>query len=141
MIKKAKSFLGQGWSFPPSFVRDLNSVVLTGEDQNIQENLSVLLGTQCGERLMNESYGTTLRSFVFEDPDGDTLSEIQDTVKTAVLLYEPRIKLLDVKVSTDTSDQSTIRISLEYTIRTNNSRRNFVYPFHITEGTNLIQAQ
>ena len=138
-MKKPKSFLGQGWAFPPAFARDLNAVVLSEGYQNIEENLHILFSTQCGERLMNINYGTALRSFLFEDPDGDMYSSIQDTVKNAILLYEPRIKLLEVSITPDASDPSTILIAVQYAVRTTNSRRNFVFPFHIIEGTNLIQ--
>jgi len=47
-----KSFLGTGWSFPPQFVKSLNSVILTSEEQNIRENLQVLFETNVGERIM-----------------------------------------------------------------------------------------
>ncbi len=139
-MKKAKSFLGQGWTFPPAFVRDMNSVLLSSDDQNIRECLSVLFSTQCGERLMNENYGTVLRSLVFDGSDGDLYSSIQDTVKNAILLYEPRVKLSEITVTPDPSDQSRLVVSVGYVIRTSNSRRNFVFPFHIIEGTNLIES-
>ena len=139
-MKKAKSFLGQGWTFPPAFVRDMNSVLLSSDDQNIRECLSVLFSTQCGERLMNENYGTVLRSLVFDGSDGDLYSSIQDTVKNAILLYEPRVKLSEITVTPDASDQSRLVVNVGYVIRTSNSRRNFVFPFHVIEGTNLIES-
>lgn len=137
-MKRAKSFLGQGWAFPPSFARDLNAVVMSAEDQNIQENLNILFSTYRGERLMNESYGTMLRSLVFENPDVEMYGAMRNTIRNAILLFEPRIKLVDIAISADPSDPGTVLVSVQYTIRTTNSRSNFVYPFHIIEGTNLI---
>lgn len=139
-MKMAKSFLGQGWSFPPAFTRHLNSVLLSSDEDNIHECLSILLATQCGERLMNENYGTVLRSLLFEDSDGLLYSSIQDSIKNAILLYEPRIKLLGIDINPDPADHSKLFVHVSYSIRTNNSRRNFVFPFYILEGTNLIQS-
>jgi phage baseplate assembly protein W len=136
-MKKTRSFLGQGWAFPPAFLRDLNSVVMSAEEVNIQENLHILFSTQQGERIMKEDYGTALRSFIFSDPDGDLYPAIKESIENAILLYEPRINLLEVLVAADPSDPHTILITVQYAVRTNNSRRNFVYPFHIIEGTNL----
>ncbi len=89
---------------------------------------------------MNENYGTVLRTLVFDGSDGDLYSSIQDTIRNAVLLYEPRIKLSEVTVTPDPSEQTRLIVNLGYVIRTSNSRRNFVFPFHIIEGTNLIES-
>lgn len=88
---------------------------------------------------MNDKYGTVLRSLLFDDADGDLTSSIQDTIRNAILLYEPRIKLIDVTI-TASSDQNSMLAVVEYSIRTSNSRQNFVYPFHMVEGTNLITS-
>src|SRR4051812_41710876 len=111
--KKLPSFLGQGWAFPPTFVRDINSVVLTANDVNIKECLNTLLSTQCGERVMNEKYGTTLRNFAFGDLDGDLYTLITDAIREAILLYEPRIKLDDVLILPET-DQDSVLVTVTY---------------------------
>ena len=136
-MKRSKTFLGQGWSFPPVFMRDLNAVVLTADEENIRQNLNVLFSTRPGERPMNPSYGIDLQSYVFENPDGDTIIAINEAVRSAILFYEPRIKLIDVNTAPDPNDRATLNIHVQYTIRTTNSRRNFVFPFHIIEGTQL----
>jgi phage baseplate assembly protein W len=88
---------------------------------------------------MNNGYGTILQSLLFDDPDANMYSTIQDTIRDAVILYEPRVKLEDVQIESDPKNQSKIMITVSYTVVTNNSRRNFVYPFHLIEGTNLNQ--
>jgi len=84
-MKKAKSFLGQGWAFPPEFLQDVNSVALSSEEENIQQNLHILFSTHCGERFMNHGYGTILQSLLFDDPDANMYSAIQDTIRDAVV--------------------------------------------------------
>lgn len=136
-MKKAKSFLGQGWAFPPEFLQDVNSVALSSEEENIQQNLHILFSTHCGERFMNNGYGTILQSLLFDDPDANMYSAIQDTIRDAVILYEPRVKLEDVQIEPDPQNESKIMITVSYNVVKNNSRRNFVFPFHLIEGTNL----
>ena len=138
-MKRSKTFLGQGWSFPPVFVRDLNAVILTADEENIRESLNVLFSTRPGERVMNQSYGVDLRSYVFENPDGDVITAINESIRSAILFYEPRIRLVDVITAPDPGDPSLLNINIQYTIRTTNSRRNFVFPFHLIEGTQLIK--
>ncbi|NOS91602.1 MAG: GPW/gp25 family protein [Cyclobacteriaceae bacterium] len=136
-MKRAKSFLGQGWAFPPEFLRDVNSVALSAEEESIRQNLHILFSTQCGEHFMNSEYGTILKTLLFDDPDANMYSAIQDTIRDAIVLYEPRIKLDNVQIEADPDDDSRVNIAVTYTVVTNNSRRNFVYPFHFIEGTNL----
>jgi hypothetical protein len=136
-MKRSNTFLGQGWAFPPAFARSLNAVLLTSEEENIRENLQILFSTQQGERILNEGYGVSLLSFVFSTPDGDLITEINESIRNAVLFYEPRIKLNDVSTVVDEKNPALLNISIDYTVRTTNSRQNYVYPFYINEGTNL----
>ncbi len=136
-MKKAISFLGRGWAFPPEFLRDVDSVVLSAEDENIQQNLHILFSTRCGERTMISGYGTTLQSLLFDTLNATMFAAIQDTIRNAVLFYEPRIKLEDVQVTTDPNQSNRVLIEVSYTIIKSNSRKNFVYPFYLIEGTNL----
>lgn len=139
MNRKSKSFLGQGWTFPPTFTRALNTVSMSKDEDNVRENLHILFSTQRGERIMNLEYGTILRSLVFEDPDGDLYSTIRDSLKRAIAEFEPRIKVIDVTVAPDSVNREVVFINVTYSIRTTNSRLNFVYPFHFIEGTNISE--
>jgi phage baseplate assembly protein W len=59
-------FLGRGWSFPPSFNVQLQSVQMTEKEEDIRRSLEVLLTTTIGERLMQPKYGCNLDELVFE---------------------------------------------------------------------------
>lgn len=133
-----QSFLGKGWAFPPAFVKGLDTtVVMTEGEDNIKENLHILFSTRIGERLMQFSYGTKLKSYVFDPQNATLIGNIKKTIKTAILLYERRIKLDDIQVELIQDRESMINIEVQYIIRTTNNRANFVYPFYLTEGTNI----
>ena len=52
MKKNDKSFLGTGWSFPPSFNKNLLSVEMVSDETDIKQSLKIYLSTKVGERIM-----------------------------------------------------------------------------------------
>ena len=63
------SFLGRGWSFPPSFDNTIGEVVMQQGEADIQESLKILLSTSLGERIMQPRYGCNLTDLLFETLD------------------------------------------------------------------------
>ena len=133
-----RSFLGTGWSFPPEFNRPSRTVKMVSEEDDIRESLRILLSTSPGERVMQPAYGCELRSLIFENMSESTITEIKDVIERAVLFFEPRISLHSVEVDTTDIYEGLIKIKLDYTIRTTNSRSNMVYPFYFQEGTDIF---
>jgi phage baseplate assembly protein W len=129
------SFLGTGWSFPPSFNEITGQVEMTSDVVDIERSLQILLSTHRGERVMLPKYGCNLDVLLFEPINITLISYITDMIKTAVLEYEPRIKLNKVNVSPDEALEGRILIELDYTVKSTNSRLNYVYPFYKNEKT------
>ena len=132
-----KSFLGTGWAFPPEFDHLSKTVCMVGEEEDIQESLTILLGTSPGERVMQPTYGCGLRAMVFETITESTVTEIKDIIERAILFFEPRITLTSIDIETVNSADGFLKITLEYTVRATNSRSNMVYPFYFGEGTDI----
>ncbi len=128
-------FVGTGWSFPPTFNRQNQTVEMVSGIQDINESLHILLSTTIGERVMQPLYGCNLRQFLFEPTNTSIEAHIKKIVQDAILYFEPRIRLEQIRLDTD-SEEGRIEITVEYTIKASNSRSNFVYPFYIREGTN-----
>jgi len=57
-------------------------------------------------------------------------------VKVAVLLYEPRIEPLALRVASPDAESGVLRIELEYRVRAPNSRYNLVLPFYDDRDSN-----
>lgn len=131
-----KSFLGTGWSFPPSFQLSTKDLVLTSGEEDIRRSLEILLSTTIGERFLQPLYGCNLEQYVFEPLNATISTEIRLTVKNAIELYEPRLKLLAVKLGTEFIMEGRIDIVVEYDIIATNTRHNLVYPFYINEAHN-----
>ncbi|MBE9586607.1 GPW/gp25 family protein [Mucilaginibacter sp. JRF] len=131
-----RSFLGRGWSFPPTFSKKTNSLLLTSDEDDINKSLEILLSTTIGERFLQPLYGCNLDDYVFEAMNSSTETAIKITVKNAILIFEPRIKLLTIKLLTDFISEGRIDISVDYEVINTNSRFNLVYPFYINEANN-----
>jgi len=131
------TFLGRGWGFPPEFDKLSSSVNMVAGKEDIDQSLRILMGTKLLERAMRPDYGCGLNALVFDTIDENTLTMLRDTIQRAVLFFEPRIELEAVDVDLEGSQEGRILITLDYTIRTTNSRSNMVYPFYYLEGTNI----
>lgn len=134
-MSEESSFLGTGWSFPPSFNNKSATVDIVSGEEDIRQSLKIILSTRPGERVMHPDFGCNLDIMMFEPLTTTLITTIKDIIKTAILLYEPRIELNSVKISPDQYLEGTVNIELDYNIRATNSRFNMVYPYYINEGS------
>ena len=132
------TFLGVGWSFPPAFAAGGADVATVADAEDIRQSLEILFATEPGERILRETFGCGLRPFVFEAVDQTLLTTIRSAVSDAILYFEPRIRLDSVDVTESADTAGLLRISIEYTIRTTNSRYNMVYPFYVNEANDPL---
>ena len=131
------SFLGTGWSFPPEFVLETGEVLMTSDEDDIQASLKILLGTAFGERFLNPKYGLDMHEMLFEPMSTTMTTFLKDRVKTAILIYEPRINLLSLELDTSAQTEGKVAIIIDYEVRATNSRFNLVYPFYIADGSEV----
>lgn len=132
-----RSFLGRGWSFPPEFTKNNKKLLMVSEEQDIEESLKILLTTTPGERLMQPEYGCNLRLLVFEHFSLSEQTIAREMIRRAILFYESRIKVNDIKFNTDNLHDGYIQILIDYTIQATNTRFNMVYPYYLREGTGV----
>jgi hypothetical protein len=59
------------------------------------------------------------------------MAQVKTRVEEALIDWEPRIDLDEVKVSADSSDRNTLLIEVQYRVRATDSRQNLVYPFYL----------
>ena len=136
-MKLIKSFLGTGWSFPPTFTKSSGEVEVLSDEADIQSSLEILLSTRRGERVMQHKYGCNLDEMVFEPLTTTFKTYIRDMITTAILYYEPRIEAKKIELDDSRESEGVILVIIEYVVRNTNSRFNFVYPFYKKEGTQV----
>lgn len=136
-MENERSFLGTGWSFPPTFETSTASVQMSSEEVDIRESLIILLSTRPGERVMNPSYGCNLDDLLFAPLTLTLKTFVSDLIETAILYFEPRINLEAIEIVQNRDLEGELLIELKYIIRSTNARTNLVYPFYRGEGTDL----
>jgi uncharacterized protein len=138
MAEISKSFLGTGWGFPPSFTIDGNGADMLSDADDIQSSLQILLSTRPGERVMLPKYGCNLDEMIFEPLTTTFKTYMKDLIKNAILYFEPRIDVNQIELDDTGELEGRILVKVEYTIRSTNSRFNFVYPYYKKEGTEIL---
>jgi phage baseplate assembly protein W len=133
-------FLGRGWSYPPSFDRDAGSVAMVADEQDIEESLRILFGTQRGERLFHPKYGLDVNDLLFEAMSTTMRTLLEDRVKIGILVYEPRIEPLAVTVHSQEPASGELHIELDYRVRATNSRDNLVIPLYRSDSNEMARS-
>lgn len=128
------TFLGRGWSFPPAFTSGGADVAMADGPEDVHQSLWILAATTPGERVMRPDFGCDLFEMQFEEVDLGFANRVAHTVSDAVLRHEPRVDLNGVDVNPSASEQGVVVISVDYTLRSSNSRYNMVFPFYVHEA-------
>jgi phage baseplate assembly protein W len=130
-----RDFLGTGWAFPPRFAAGGGAVEMVANEEDIHQSLLILLSTRQGERPMRELYGCSLDDWLFSAIDHDLVNMLTSAIHDAVLLHEPRVRLVDVDVSPEEANAGVLQIRLDYRVVATNSRYNLVFPFYLQEAS------
>ncbi|OIO82096.1 MAG: hypothetical protein AUJ90_03190 [Gallionellaceae bacterium CG1_02_60_948] len=126
------SFLGTGWSFPPSF--GAGGIKMSADETDIHESLHILFDTTTGERFLQPKYGLDMHELLFEPMSTTLRTLLTDRVRTAILIYEPRIRVVKLDIDSPDPNEGTLSIRLEYEVRATNSRFNLVFPFYNSDS-------
>nr|WP_315239418.1 GPW/gp25 family protein [uncultured Flavobacterium sp.] len=135
--KKENVFLGSGWAFPVSFSAGNHQVNISANETNINESINIILNTRKGERTLESNFGSGLQQFMFRKIDNTLKGEIVETIQFSLLRYEPRIIVQEVRVAATDLINGVVEILIIYIYAQTNTRHNYVFPFHLNEGTNL----
>jgi hypothetical protein len=103
-------------------------------EQDIKEAIWIILSTSKGERVMRPDFGCGIHDLIFAPINTTTVNLVENTVREALTLWEPRIELIKVEVSTERSAEGKLLVSIDYRVRVTNNRFNLVYPFYLKEG-------
>jgi phage baseplate assembly protein W len=126
-------FLGRGWAFPVA-VEPGGDILMVETAEDIRQAIGLILETEPGERVMRPDFGSGLRGMVFEPINTTTLALVRHRVEEALIAWEPRIDLVDVVVTAQTSPPGALLIRIDYRILETNTFYNMVYPFYLREG-------
>ena len=133
-LDRERAFLGVGWAFPPQLEAD-GAPRMAAYEEDIRQAITIIIGTEPGERVMRPDFGAGLNRFVFEPANTTTMALIKTRVEEALIDWEPRIDVIEVKVAIDESERNKLWIDMSYRVRATNTMHNLVYPFYLQEAT------
>jgi uncharacterized protein len=149
-----QDFIGKGWRFPIK-VNARGRLEWSAGPGRIQDAIWIIIKTALGERLMRPAFGAGVDDFVFEANSEINRAQLASVIKSALLEWEPRIELDDVRVTSgwqakdwrlealdspqamkdrSTALDSQVVVTIEYRLRTTNEIFNVVFPFYLEEG-------
>jgi uncharacterized protein len=126
-------FIGSGWKFPLT-INNRGGIELARGERDVQESIRIILSTPIGERRMRPLFGCGVHDLTFATNDPTTHGLIQHYVVEALTLWEPRIAVTDVRVTSDPAEPARVLVEIDYDLRSTNERRNLVYPFYLIPG-------
>lgn len=124
-----QDFVGAGWAFPLG-VGPQGGIALVRREVELERAMRLILSTHPGERPMRPEFGSRLRDFVFRPSTVETIAELSQEVRTALLRWEPRVEIEGVDVVPDPAEEGVLYIDVRYRPKDTNDRRNLVFPFY-----------
>jgi phage baseplate assembly protein W len=95
-----------------------SDLTLFKNEDAVKESLKNLILTNRGERLMQPNLGGNIKAMLFENITPATLKLIEEQVRETINLYEPRVDLIDVVV-TSNLDDNVVSVQIEFYISSN----------------------
>lgn len=128
----SSDFQGMGWSFrdlvaPPG----VGGVAPSLFEDAVRQSVWLILATAPGERVMRPDFGCRIHDLLFAAAGAATIGLAAQAVREALVRWEPRIELLGVDVAPDRAEPALLRVSVDYRVRTTDTRFNLVYPFYL----------
>ena len=125
-------FLGKGLNFPVKL--QSGHLLMAETDNSIRQAIWIILATAPGERIMRPDFGCGIHDLVFAVNDVTTRTRVAQQVRDALVLWEPRIDVLDVTVETKGRGELLL-INIQYRARTSNNLFNMVFPFYLERSS------
>jgi hypothetical protein len=126
-------FLGRGWAFPVGL--DVHGrVAMADGEQDIAQAIFMILSTPRGQRVLRPEFGCRIHELTFAPNDANTAGLVIYYVEQALGMWEPRIRIIEVRAEPDPQTPGQLNVHIEYEIKTSHDRRSLVYPFYRIPG-------
>lgn len=130
-----RTFLGRGWDFlglvAPRGSDGAAARLVAHEDESVRQSIWIILGTARGERVMRPDFGCGIHELVFASAGSTLAGQVIREVREALVRWEPRADVSDVRATPDPHDPATLVVEVDYRVRTTNNQFNLVYPFYL----------
>ncbi len=90
-------------------------LVVSKDASAIKQAIVNLLLTNRGERPFNPDYGSNIRSYLFEPLDYGTAAQIEESIRSTLAKFEPRIEVMDIHTYPN-YDSNAFSVDMTYEI-------------------------
>jgi phage baseplate assembly protein W len=90
---------------------------------------------------MRHDFGCMINEMVFAPNRPQSITQAEHYVREAIIKWEPRVILKEVKGEPDPDNETVVNIRIHYEIRSVNTFFNMVYPFYLERGETDSQKQ
>ena len=136
-----QALLGVGWHFPVrvdlrrpqeriSLDQARGGIALARHEDDIEQAIRIVLGTQPGERRMRPTFGCRIHELVFAPISATTFGYMRRYVEEALTVWEPRIEIRSIEVAASGQD-GWVDLDLYYRVKATKDERTLVYPFYM----------
>ena len=119
------------------FARNFDQNPVTGflakvtNEHAVEQSMYNLIMTNKGECPFESSLGSTLRSSLFDLNDERNRQTIENSIKEAIQLHEPRVDLDSVILTVPDNEPNSVYVSIRYSL-VNIADEDFVFEFVVT---------
>ena len=92
-----------------------NDLIALKNSSAIARSLRNIVFTQPGEKFFQPEFGSKVSQSLFETADALSAISIRDEIRSSIINYEPRVKLLDVNVNPNPGENE-MNVTIEYEI-------------------------
>jgi hypothetical protein len=133
MTTTRRDFLGKGWRFP--LRPDARGALgYTEAGDNIEHSIRVVVLTRLGERVMRPTFGCDVGRMLFAPASVANLQLIEQAVRAALVEFERRIDVLDVRAEQSLASETRVDVAIRYRERRTNTVGNLVFPYYLDGG-------
>ncbi len=104
----------KGWKFPVQVDETTGKIKTIEDNENIKQSVRIILGTQKYERKVVPTFGTDLRSYMFEIVDPTFIATLRGTINSSLKTWEKHIRDLSVSVKAMPGLVSVVEASIDY---------------------------
>ncbi len=109
----SQSFKDISMSFETNPLND--DLIALKNTSAIARSLRNIVFTQPGEKFFQPEFGSRVTESLFDIADGVSALAIRDEIRSSIINYEPRVKLLDVTVIPNPRENE-MNVTIEYEI-------------------------
>jgi len=96
-----------------------NQLARLVNENAVEQSLRNLIKTNLGERLFQPRIGSDVYASLFENNFPENLTTLELFIKTTIRNNEPRVILNNITVTSDSIDEHTVTVKLEYSLINN----------------------